>query len=100
MRLSSVAFGISLGIITGLCMMLLSWICWWWGYGAGVVDQWGSVYPGFDASLKGGFMGFAWGFLEGLVLGVVWGWIYNMCLCGCRCCSCCCHSDKSCKPKL
>jgi hypothetical protein len=89
MRLSALAFGVSLGVITGLSMMFFAWSGWLWGYGASMVDQWASVYPGFGATFKGGFLGLAWGFLEGFILGVVWAWVYNLCLCCCRCCTCC-----------
>ncbi len=56
MRLSVLAFGVSLGIITGLSMLIFAWSGWLWGYGASMVEQWASLYPGFSASLKGGFL--------------------------------------------
>lgn len=99
MRLSPLAFGVSLGVITGVLMMILAWSDWMWGYGTGIVSQWATVYPGLAGSLKGGFLGLAWGFLEGFVLGVLWAWVYNMCVCCCRCCACCNPSDKECKVK-
>lgn len=99
MRLGVLAFGVSLGIITGLSMMLFGWSAWLWSFGTTLVGQWATVYPGFAASLKGGFVGLAWGFLEGFILGIVWAWVYNICLCCCRCC-CCCNTDKECKTKM
>ena len=99
MRLSACAFGISLGIITGISMMFFAWSSWMWGYGTSMIDQWGSVFPGVAASLKGGFVGLAWGFLEGYILGIVWAWIYNMCLCCCRNCPCCNASGSECKTR-
>lgn len=99
MRLSATAFGVSLGIITGIFMMFFAWSAWWWDFGTSIVDQWASVYPGFSASIAGGFIGLGWGFLEGFVLGVLWAWVYNICLCCCRCCYCCATSDKECITK-
>ena len=98
-RLSPIAFGVSLGIITGLSMMLFALSSWLWGYGAPMIEQWGSVFPGVGASLKGSFIGLAWGFLEGYILGLLWAWVYNICLCCCRSCPCCERTDKGCVAK-
>lgn len=89
-RLSVPAFGISLGIVSGLCLMLFSWVSWQYAYGKPLLDMYISVYPGVEASLQGGFIALAWGFLEGFILGVIWAWIYNLCLCCSRCCCSCC----------
>ncbi len=87
-RLSACAFGVSLGIVSGVFMMLFAWASMHWDYATTMMTQWGSVYPGFEASVKGGFVGLAWGFLEGFICGLIWGWLYNLCLCCCRCCTC------------
>jgi hypothetical protein len=96
MRLSAVAFGVSLGILSGVFMMLFAWSAWTWGYGTAMMEQWGSIYPGYTASLVGGFVGLAWGFLEGFFCGLIWGWLYNLCLCCCHCCCCCKKSKTEC----
>ncbi len=88
-RLSAVALGVAFGVVSAISMMVFAWSAWLGGNGSQMIQQWAAIYPGFDASLKGGFIGGAWGFVEGFVLGVITGWIYNLCLC---CCSkkCCC----------
>lgn len=96
-RLSAVAFGISLGILSALIMAILAWVSMHGAYGADVIKQWGSVYPGYEASIKGGFIGLAWGFLEGFIFGLIWAWLYNLCLCCCGCCPCCKRSEMECK---
>ena len=95
MRFSPMALGISLGLITGLCMLGFAWSAWTWGHGTTLIDQWASIYPGFAATLQGGFVGLGWGFLEGFIIGVIWAWLYNICLCCCRCCCCCCRPSNS-----
>ncbi|MDA8561510.1 hypothetical protein N9L02_00165 [Gammaproteobacteria bacterium] len=96
MKLSAAALGVSLGLVTGLFMMFFAWAGWMYGYGTTIIEQWGAIYPGFEATLVGGFLGLAWGFLEGFIIGIFWAWFYNMCLCCCRCCSCCSKKEKTC----
>jgi len=101
MRLSAVALGISLGLVSGLFMMLFAMAAWRWGYGTSMMTQYTSMLPGFDATLTGSFIGLAWGFLEGFIVGVIWAWIYNLCLCCCRCCCKSCSDTTDCsKPKM
>jgi tetrahydromethanopterin S-methyltransferase subunit G len=96
-RLSAIAFGISLGLVSGIFMMLFAFGSWMYGFGTSIIDQWASVYPGLEASLKGGLIALAWGFLEGFIIGIIWAWIYNLCLCCCRCC-CCKPNEEVCTP--
>lgn len=94
MRLSPLALGISLGIISGLCMLIFALSTWQWSYGTEMMALYTSIFPGFEASLKGSLIGLAWGFLEGFVIGIIWAWIYNLCICH-RCCSgCCCKTGE------
>ncbi|HLB57693.1 MAG TPA: bacteriophage holin [Gammaproteobacteria bacterium] len=96
-RFSPVALGISLGILSGVVMMLCAWAAMQWNYAMPMVSQWSAVFPGFEATLKGGFFGLAWGFLEGFIFGVVVSWLYNLCLCCCASSCCCKASDSSCR---
>lgn len=93
-RLSAVSLGVAFGVTSAICMALIAWSSYYWGMGGDLVAQWAAFYPGFAATVKGGFFGGAWGFLEGFVFGVIFGWIYNLCLC---CCGCCCKSSCACK---
>jgi hypothetical protein len=94
--LCAVGFGVSLGLVSGIVMMLLAWASLWWGTGSSLVDQWSTIYKGYESSIKGGLIGLGWGFLEGLIVGLVWAWIYNCIYCCCKCKSCkCCRSDET-----
>lgn len=97
-RLSAVALGVSIGVVCALTMMIFAWSAWLGGYATQMIEQWATVFPGIEASLKGGFIAGAWGFVEGFIFGVVTGWIYNLCLCCCSrkcCCGKCCSGSSS-----
>jgi uncharacterized membrane protein YdjX (TVP38/TMEM64 family) len=89
--------GISLGVLSGVMMMLCAWAAMKWDYAMPIINMWASVYPGYAATIKGGLFGLAWGFLEGFVFGVLWGWIYNLCLCCCSTGCCCSSTNKGCQ---
>jgi hypothetical protein len=82
MRLNVIALGGALGVIVGITMMALAWAAWVWSYDTALVQEWSGLYPGYEASLQGGFFGLGWGLLEGATAGVVLAWLYN-CLCPC-----------------
>jgi hypothetical protein len=87
--LSPIALGFSIGVVSGICMMAFAWAAWIWGVGGPLVPLYAAIYPGFEASLNGGFYGLGWGLLVGFVFGLLLAIVYNICLC-CRSCSCCC----------
>jgi hypothetical protein len=60
-RLNIIAFSGALGIIAGIVMMALAWAAWVWDYNTSLVQTWSALYPGYEASLKGGFFGLGWG---------------------------------------
>lgn len=90
-RLCSVALGISFGLVVGLSMMLLAWAGFHWNYATSIIDMYATVFPGYEATVKGGFVGLGWGFLEGFIFGVLLAWFYNFCF---KCCKACCPSGK------
>ncbi len=92
------SFGISLGLVSGIIMMLLAWVSHWWGMGSSLVDQWSTIYKGYESSIQGGFIGLGWGFLEGLIVGWVWASIYNCICCCCKCKRCKCCKGEEIKP--
>lgn len=95
MSLRPIALGVALGFLSGLCMMVFAWCAWRFGYGSGFIMQYASIYPGYTASLMGGLVGLAWGFLEGFISGVLLAWFYNLCVCCCPCkCGCCAKSKE------
>jgi hypothetical protein len=86
MRLNLIAMGGTLGIMAGVGMMILAWTAWVWGYNTTLVQGLAVFYPGYDASLSGGFFGLGWGLLVGVTTGILLAWLYN---CLSPCCVCC-----------
>lgn len=72
-----VSFGLALGIVTGLVMLIFGWMGWLWGYGTSLIDMSATVHYGYNYTFIGGIMGGVWGLVEGFIFGFVFGWIYN-----------------------
>lgn len=96
-RLGVFALAISLGIVSGLFMMLFAWYALWYGHGVAMVAQWGEIYSGYAATIRGGFVGAGWGFLEGFISGLILAIVYNFCLC---CCKAVCKSNEMCEKPV
>ena len=75
--LSPLAFGLSLGLITGVSMIILSLLALYYGIGTGIVAGIAQYYPGYGVTLMGMFMGLIFGFLDGFIGGVIWAYLYN-----------------------
>ena len=65
-------------------MFLLGVLAWQLDWGKEMVSVIGSLYTGFDASLKGSIIGAVWGFADWFVGGFIIALLYNCILC-CRC---------------
>lgn len=84
--LSSVAFGVAMGVVYGLWMMLSVFIAMHNMVNADAtahLTQWVMMYPGVTLSPMGALTAGGWGLLEGFITGLVLAWIYNLCLCCC-----------------
>lgn len=47
------------------------------GWGSGFVEVMSSMYIGYEASLVGGLIGAAWGFVDGAIAGLLISLLYN-----------------------
>lgn len=83
-RLNVPALGIAIGVIWGVCLLLMTWLNaltggieapygWFYPIVKGVV--W--TYPWYGPSLLGGIWGGVIGFVDGLIGGVLVALIYN-----------------------
>ena len=81
--LCPISLGVALGVTNGLVKMLFAFAGWLWGYGIPMITQLTLLLPGYEPTLKGGFVGFGWGLLEGFIFGAVLALLYNF---FCRCC--------------
>ncbi|MBU2263388.1 bacteriophage holin [Patescibacteria group bacterium] len=77
MTLSKNAFGLAVGIIWGLCMLIWALTAAYLNWGAAAITIMQDIYPGFKAGIIGGIMGAIWGFVVGYIFGFLIALIYN-----------------------
>lgn len=75
--LNAPKFGLALGIMCALWMLIIGITATYAGYGTEIVKVLGSIYIGYDLTLIGAIVGGVWGFLDGLIGGFIFAWIYN-----------------------
>lgn len=92
---------IRFGLAGGIYLAAAVFICTLFGYFTGHGKEWFSVvksmWPGYDVTIVGAFIGAIYGFIKGFLTLLVIGWLYNLMLC-CKCCkreeSSSCKTDK------
>lgn len=77
MKINTKALALSIGIIWGLAIFLLTIWFLIMGYSGGLLAKLGSVYLGYSVSWLGAFIGFIYGFIDGLIGGALLGFLYN-----------------------
>lgn len=77
MFLSTKALGLSLGIVTGLAVLLATWWLVIIGSAGATVAKFHKFFPGYTVSWGGGIIGGIWGFVYGFIAGFLLAWIYN-----------------------
>lgn len=90
-KLSPVALGMSLGLLWGLSLLILGLMGHYYAYGHPFVSAIGTVYQGYEPSIKGSIIGGIIGFINAFIDGFLIAWLYNRFSrgqCGC------CKSDK------
>lgn len=76
-RLSAKGLGLAGGILWGASMFVFTLIAFYTGYSADFIKLMMSVYPGYDLSIGGSFIGLAYGFADGFIGCYIFGWLYN-----------------------
>ena len=77
-KLHSFSFGLSLGLIWGISMLVLGWVGMETGLGVGFVETMRTIYIGYSATAKGFVWGGIWGFVHMFILGFIVAAIYNL----------------------
>jgi len=79
MKLHARALGLTMGVIWGVMVFLVTLLAVWssGGYGKSFLVGVTSIYPGFTISYKGALLGLFYGFLDGFVFGWFTAVIYN-----------------------
>ena len=76
-KLDIKAFGLTLGIVWGLAMLLMGLINTTDMWGDEIVKVMGSLYIGYRPTVLGSIIGGIWGFIDAGIGGVIIAWLYN-----------------------
>lgn len=77
MKLCILSFGVALGIVWAISMLVAGWVS-IFGWGSMFVNTMSSVYLGYEPSFGGGIVGAIWGFVDGFIGGVLFAFFYNL----------------------
>ena len=77
MKINTKALALSMGIVWGLVVFLLTIWFLVMGYNGVLLAKLGSVYLGYSVSWIGAFVGLIYGFIDGLIGGALLGYLYN-----------------------
>ena len=76
--LNAKALGLAGGVLWGLSMFVMTFVGMYFpGYAMEFYGFMVSVYPGYDLSVAGAFLGLVYGFLDAGIGLLVFGWLYN-----------------------
>ena len=76
-KLDAKAFGLALGIVWGVGMLILGLLNMRFGWGGDFETVMATIYLGYKPTLLGSIIGGVWGFVDAGIGGLVVGWIYN-----------------------
>ncbi|MFZ0564986.1 MAG: bacteriophage holin [Chlamydiales bacterium] len=77
-KLNPLKLGLAAGIFWGVALFIMTWISIFTGYAMFWLSVWMDVYPGYNFSVGGSFIGLIWGFVDGFVCLFIFGWLYNL----------------------
>lgn len=77
-RLQVLSFGLALGLLWGVSVLLIGLSAMWYGWGAEMVKLIGAIYLGYQATWLGSLVGGLWGFLDAFLGGVIFAVLYNL----------------------
>lgn len=77
-KLHPVSLGVAGGIVWGLGVLILTLVSSATGYASVFLNMIESVYPGYDITGPGAFLGLIYGFIDGFVWLYLVAWLYNL----------------------
>jgi hypothetical protein len=77
MNLRKRALGLSLGIVWGLMVFIVT-LCETTRGAGHTISGLGTFYFGYTVSYPGALVGLVWGFVSGFIGGVVIAWLYDL----------------------
>jgi hypothetical protein len=77
-KLSVKGLALSLGILWGVGIFVLTWWIILIGGATGEPTFIGRVYIGYRINTLGSIIGLLWGFVDGFICGGILAWLYNL----------------------
>lgn len=77
MLLNAKNLGLAGGVIWSLCIFICTLVSLPTGYAKAFLDVLVSIYPGYQVSWAGSFLGLFYGFVDGFLGLFILAWIYN-----------------------
>jgi len=71
------ALALTIGIVWAAVLFLITIVSQATGYGIEFLRSISSLYPGFEISIKGAFIGAIYGFVDGFLGTYVIAWVYK-----------------------
>jgi hypothetical protein len=71
------AFGLTLGIVWSVSLLIMGILAMTVNYGVGFVNAISKLYIGYNATVAGIIIGAIWGFFDAGIGGVIIAWLYN-----------------------
>lgn len=75
--LSPLAFGLALGLLWAISIVVLAIMASFLGYGIGLFNALSSLYIGLSLDVVGVLIGAVLGFVDAFIGGVIWAYLYN-----------------------
>lgn len=76
-KLHPTAAALSVGLLWGVVLFIWTLVAVNNGYGMSFLDLIAEVYPAYEVSGQGAFLGLIWGFLDGFIGVYILVWLYN-----------------------
>ncbi len=77
-QLNAFAAALAVGVFWAVCLFLWTLIAAKNGYGQTSLDLIAQVYPGYEVTTRGAWIGLIWGFLDGFIGTYVVVWLYHV----------------------
>ena len=78
MEIRKRAFGLALGLVLGLAILLGTWFLLLRDSPGSIMSSATGLFIGYSYSWGGAIMGFFWGFIYGFIGGVIFAWFYDL----------------------
>lgn len=103
MKLKVHAFAMAVGVYWGVCVMVCTLLAVYTGYLNDMMQLLVGIYPWYQVTVAGAFIGLGIGVVDGFIAGMIFAWLYNLmakhCCCKGSCCQDICCKDACCEKE-